>query len=92
MRKRKKRINLKQCPVATCRKYAILHRHHYLPQRHWGDNPFYILICDECHEKIEQTILRVESFKKVLVNGETKKLTEREYFQIVYNFVYGRTK
>lgn len=69
----KKRGKLRPCP--KCGNLAPLHKHHYLPQRFYGKNPFYIEICDDCHEEVEKLI------------PETKQLTPAKYFKILYDFI-----
>jgi ribosomal protein S27AE len=77
MVKRKKKGNLAPCP--RCGELRVLNKHHYLPQRFYGKNPFYIRICDECHEEVEKLI------------PEERKLSAVEYFEIAYCFVYKQT-
>jgi len=78
MRKKKKgkkgSHNWGRCPA--CGEYAILERHHFLVQRFFGPNPFYIRICRTCHEEVEKLI------------PETIHLSAIEYFEIAYKFIY----
>lgn len=70
---KKKKGNLMPCP--KCRELKVLHRHHFLPQRFYGKNPFYIRLCDKCHEEVEKLI-------------PEERLPAVEYFEIIYCFIY----
>jgi len=80
MRKKKKKKGSRNwglCPA--CKESNVLNRHHYLPQRFFGPNPFYIRICDTCHEEIEKLI------------PETRRLPACDYFEIAYCFIFKQT-
>jgi len=78
MKKRKKGSrNWGQCPA--CKECDVLNKHHWLPQRFFGDNPFFIRICDKCHEEVEKQI------------PETRRLPATEYFEIAYCFIFRQT-
>jgi len=62
-------------PCSKCHTQEVLQKHHILPKRFYGDNPFYILLCDDCHKEVEKLI------------PETKQLTPAKYFKIIYNFI-----
>jgi len=54
------------CP--KCWKYGKLERHHWLPQRMFGNdsvNPLVLRICKECHQDIEKYIPRTTKLTKL---------------------------
>ena len=73
-KKRKGARNWGRCP--KCGEFNVLERHHMLPQRFYGKNPFYIRLCDVCHEKVENLI------------PDKKILPYMKYFKIAYDFIY----
>lgn len=73
----KNKGSLKRCP--KCGNFEVLTKHHYLPQRYYGNNPFYIRLCRKCHEAVEKLI------------PENQKLPAVDYFEIAYCFIFRQT-
>ena len=61
------------CP--KCHRNVRLTRHHILPKRFFKGSGDRILICRLCHDELE---LRIP---------QKTKLTEEEYYQILYKFL-----
>ena len=80
----------------TCQKCGAekkLTRHHVLPKVHFGrkKNTDVVLLCPECHIKVENYILAVESFIFGVPFGERVKLQTQEYEEILMNLrIQGR--
>ncbi len=72
-KKKKESRNWGLCPA--CKEYGVLNRHHFLVQRFYGKNPFYIRICNSCHEEVEKLI-------------PERRLPACDYFEIAYCFIY----
>lgn len=64
------------CP--KCKKARKLTRHHWLPQRWFGNTDNIILLCRKCHNAIEKAIEARE---------KGWKLTVGEYWEITENFM-----
>lgn len=61
-----------------CDKFELLKTHHYLPRSMFGENPFVIKLCCECHKKAD-----------ALVIG--KDLSKEECFKIISDFLEDST-
>ena len=75
-KKRKCSANYGRCP--KCGEVELLTRHHFLPRRYFGENPFIIKICQKCHDEVELLIPEY-------------RLSACDYFEIAYCFIYRQT-
>lgn len=72
---------------AKCKQEKTLTKHHIFPKTHFGkrNNRDVVLLCLECHIKVENYILAVESFIAGCPFGERFKLQKQEYEEILMN-------
>lgn len=61
------------CGACLLIKYATMH--HIYPQRHFGDNPPYLFLCWDCHQKLDSLF------------PQTEMLAEEDYLQITREFL-----
>lgn len=75
-----------ECPKCGCNKR--LTRHHIFPKRHFKSNEV-ILLCRECHDKLESIINDAEY---LFGNGRRKKMKRMTYYEILVRFIRGKEK
>ena len=64
---------------ACCRKPSVS-IHHYLPQKFFGNTPFKIYVCEDCHDELGELVHDKEGISK------------EEYFIITFDFVMRKKK
>lgn len=69
-----------------------LTKHHQYPVVHFGmkKGGLQLCLCRDCHRRIEDIILAVESHLGNLPFGTRYKLDKSDYDRIVHNFIFGR--
>jgi uncharacterized protein YlaI len=63
-----------------CGLYCEAQKHHFLPRRIFGKNPWWKYLCQDCHEIADRVSLSVTSGKP------------EDYFRAFYNFVEERRR
>lgn len=77
---------------SRCYSTDKLTKHHQYPVVHFGHKKdgLMLCLCQECHRKIENNILAVESHLGNLPFGVRYKLDRSDYDRITHNFLFGR--
>jgi len=68
------------CP--RCFELKLPTRHHIYVKRFYGENPYIIFLCRDCHTRLEKILASKEMDRK----GQLKKW---EYLDIVRSFLKG---